>query len=303
MKNNPLYIKKNNYLIEILKNGNNKILIKGYLPIEFETIDKKVLSEFNKPNFNSYEFIKKTWNFSEDSEKLGDLVSLKRYLFSLTRKIYKIQKEFSFFNKFSINKINNKRKELSAFYKMDLERREKELSSYKMDDISSGIFDPNEANSRYLFNSLKWNNWSEDTLNTDDELNYFLKIYLSFMYLKFEELTRFVYDIFYKSEKYIFLKDKIIVLNEIKELPNFLKDDLNDVYKKINMYANYYKHQTELPYDNNILDDFYIINCYMNILLSNLYSIFDYSIICQKIDDIHGEHEGITNPLGLTGFE
>lgn len=297
------YIKKNSYLSRVLREGKNHLLLNSHIPYPFLRLGQDDLNKFNKKDFKSFDFIKETWDFEESDERIFNLLKLKGHLKLFMMEIHSIKEEFIFFKDHSVAKIEKIRKDFKKYYKDDLVKRDKDLEVSRIEDISTGIFDVHEASSRKVFNSIKWNNWSKNTIEEDRKLKYFLKIYLSFMYLKFEEVTRLIYDIFYESEKYIFLKDKIIAVKEILEIPDYIKNNIDDVYTLVNKHANHYKHQAPLPIDNDSLKDFYIINNYLEVLINEISSLFNYSNIINKIDQIHYEHEGIVNPLGLTGFE
>lgn len=221
-----------------------KTLITGSLPLihGFEEIEEIIIF-YNKARkdrdwFNFFD--RKT--FDNDEYFLynilfyfiNPLIEIKKNLSLETKKYHRNYKYFQ-------SKINQTKQELKKLYKNDYEINEKKVSSNRMHDLSTGIFEYDEVAGREFFNRYVKVYKSKETENMEINLEDLYDRFFSYFYIKLEYVSSLALKIYpIKNKKWLSWIDK---LNAINKMPLGKSIDKKE-YRIIMRLSNHYKHQT-----------------------------------------------------------
>lgn len=275
-----------------------KQMLKGKLPVikGFEKIADAI-------NFYNAARKKQNWGIifekKRDQYQVGDILSTLTLIVEPAIKINNIlQKEMNNYErnyKYFKKSMHKLEKEFKTSEDKDKIEENKTIDIHHTNDMSTGIFSPEEARRRSFFNKHINPYISEKAKKIKIEWNDMYDRYFAYFYMKFELINSLGLKMYPNTKLQIYWKDK---LNAINKFPIGRKILTRDI-KQIIDVANHYKHQTSIR-------TYPKINFFDKVLKSIASKISkntNFSIYFENLKDLDSEIEGWYNPLGLTGFE
>ena len=273
---------------------------KGLIPINEKTLKfKKYIEIWNTRGVNEL-----LWGYDElcsyDSEFYYFLNEIKESIRTETWNLFPILNDFQYFKEKFLYEYDEQTKKYKKLKLISDKKRQEELESTRIYDISCGIFSPYEADARMLFNSLNQTKTKEE-MNLIRQINYLIDQFYIYLYIKTEQAIYQLSSIYCnKQEKY--LMDRFLL---IRESTNIFSENDELKMRDLNTLWNSIKHQVMEKLDkNNYKKEKIIENLnFVEKIYNEIQKILNLEKFVKKFLEFDNEIDSILNPLGLTGFE
>lgn len=291
----------------LLETENINKLVESIIPHNiFSEKYTKYITDFNNCEIsNFFDIHKELVDYNTDFYE-EVLLKTKSIISNIYEEYISIKEDFDYFIKKVMDDYDSLFKELKGEYDICYKNHKKDLDENYLNDISCGIFSPNEAYSRQINAGLMDPIYSDKYYYIDRKLRFCVDNLYSYLYIKTEQILFFFFNLYEnKDGNKIYLMTKYDILNKNKIFGenNFKQAEIDHLCK----IFKYYKHQetldgkirTNLHKKEFIQNNIDIIKKFYDYLtqFNNLKNLID------KIWEYSNEIEGIKNPLGLSWFE